>query len=467
MPIGARCLLLLGLLGFGVAAARAESTTARPVVDLVTGPIVGPTRVISLGGAYTALGYGIDNAVITPAAYAARTLWDTSWFEWDATFDDNLNILPQIRIFNGLGSTTSDLSSLTIGASAMAGELGFGGLVRVQEYSIGTSARLSQTLANYGACYALFEGQLLLGAAARTAIVELTDAHNAQNLAHFGGTGPELGVIVAPAELPVRVGVAARSGVQSRQDTGPESVLGLMLPRAIELPGELQVGLAYQLGARPLNRRWTNPLSRRRELQDAIIGRRLRRQREQARLELSASGLQPDAATDLALRLGFYEPRDPAFWQAEHARMAAENEELDALVAQAARNRRAALLALPRQFLLLSADLLVIAATRDGVGVDAFLGMPRDSGRKPSLGVRVGAEAEPIPNFMRLRAGSYLEPSRFETVSPRLHATFGTDVRLFSWNVFGLLDRFELRATAGLDVAARYRNFGFSLGVWH
>jgi hypothetical protein len=462
-----RGLLLLWLLGFGSAGARAQPPPSRPVVDLVTGPIVGPTRVISLGGAYTALGYGIDNAVITPAAYAARTLWDTGWFEWDATFDDNINLLPQIRIFSGLGSTTSDLSSLTVGASAMAGELGFGGLVRVQEYSIGTSARLAQTLANYGGCYALFDGQLLLGAAGRSAIVTLSDAHNAQTMARFAGTGPELGVIIAPAELPLRLGMAARTAVESRQDTGPANVLGLNLPRAIELPAEAQVGVAYQLGARPLNRRWINPLTRRHELQNAIIGRRLQRQREQARAELSRSGSQPDAATDLALRLGFYQPRDPDFWLAEHARMADEARELEALVAQAERNRRAALRALPRQFLLLSADLLLIAPTRDGVGVDAFLGMPRDSGRNSNLTMRVGAEAEPIPNFMRLRAGSYLEPSRFEAVSPRLHATLGTDIRLFTWDVFGLLERFELRATAGLDLAERYRNFGFSLGVWH
>jgi hypothetical protein len=79
----------------------------------------------------------------------------------------------------------------------------------------------------------------------------------------------------------------------------------------------------------------------------------------------------------------------------------------------------------------------------------------------------LGAEGEPIANWVQMRAGTYFEPSRFEGVGYRVHATFGTDVRLFSWNLFGLLDEFTLTVGAAADVAERYLNAGLGVGLWH
>jgi hypothetical protein len=83
------------------------------------------------------------------------------------------------------------------------------------------------------------------------------------------------------------------------------------------------------------------------------------------------------------------------------------------------------------------------------------------------LAFRIGAEGEPIPNQLRVRLGSYLEPARFTGVHPRLHATIGADLKLFSFDVFGLVNPFELRLTASLDIAESYRSVGISVGLWH
>ena len=66
-----------------------------------------------------------------------------------------------------------------------------------------------------------------------------------------------------------------------------------------------------------------------------------------------------------------------------------------------------------------------------------------------------------------MRAGSYFEPSRFEGVPYRVHGTIGTDIRLFSWDLFGLLDEFTLSLGGSADVAERYVNLGVGIGLWH
>jgi hypothetical protein len=52
-------------------------------------------------------------------------------------------------------------------------------------------------------------------------------------------------------------------------------------------------------------------------------------------------------------------------------------------------------------------------------------------------------------------------------VGYRVHGTLGADVRLFSWDFFGLIDEFTLRAGAAADVAERYLNAGVGIGLWH
>jgi hypothetical protein len=115
--------------------------------------------------------------------------------------------------------------------------------------------------------------------------------------------------------------------------------------------------------------------------------------------------------------------------------------------------------------LTLAADVVVTGATASGAGVEAF-GMHelQPSGRHTVVAVRGGAELECLPGRLRLRGGSYWEPGRFDGVGGRAHATFGLDLRVLAFQLFG-----ERRGRISLtgDVADRYRNLGFSVGFWH
>jgi hypothetical protein len=433
-------------------------------VDLVTGPIVGPNRVISLGGAYTALGYGIDNATITPAAYGARTLWDTRWFEFDVTVDYSPGALRRIDFLNTGKSTVqnSDFLFVTLGASVTLGELGLGGIVRTQNYRIGNYASVALILANYGACYSFLDGQLLVGVALRTATFTLSSLMGGDVLGEFTQSGPEAGAILAFADAPYRIGVAARTPLEAKNTRRVASELPFSAPTAVELPAEVQLGVAYQFGDRPLNLRWINPYDRARALRNAVLTRRLQRQNAQAALE---RGAQPTAAQG---PWWLAEPKEPAFWRAEGERIVDEEREVQQTIQRAEAEQAAAIRSLSRRYLLVSADLVFIGTIPHGIALESFLSQIRqDSGRHPSLTFRVGLEGEPIPSRFRLRVGSYLEPSRFDDVAPRLHGTLGGDVKLFAFDMFGLVSPFELRLTTTLDIAPRYRNFGVSVGIWH
>jgi hypothetical protein len=101
-----------------------------------------------------------------------------------------------------------------------------------------------------------------------------------------------------------------------------------------------------------------------------------------------------------------------------------------------------------------------------GFGMEAFAAkMLQRSGRTVSLTPRLGIESEVIKGWLRLRAGTYVEPSRFEETTPRWHGTGGVEVRLFAFHLGGHERRVSL-SLAG-DVAARYKNAGVSVGFWN
>jgi hypothetical protein len=115
--------------------------------------------------------------------------------------------------------------------------------------------------------------------------------------------------------------------------------------------------------------------------------------------------------------------------------------------------------------LLIAADVVVTGAVRDGHGLEAFARhrMQR-SGRHVVVSPRLGAELELIPGWLRVRAGTYWEPARFDAVSGRLHGTTGFDLRLFEVPVGRRVYRPHLSLV--IDAAPRYGNLGVSIGFW-
>lgn len=119
--------------------------------------------------------------------------------------------------------------------------------------------------------------------------------------------------------------------------------------------------------------------------------------------------------------------------------------------------------------LLIAAALTVTGPTKNGVGVESFFSQAVErSGRRTSWSPRLGVEGEPLADGLLLRAGTYLEPTRFDTSSPRAHATAGFDVHVpVAWSAFGLFDDdTTFRVGGALDSAERYFAWTASLGIW-
>ncbi|BDG05412.1 hypothetical protein [Anaeromyxobacter oryzae] len=114
-----------------------------------------------------------------------------------------------------------------------------------------------------------------------------------------------------------------------------------------------------------------------------------------------------------------------------------------------------------RRPVLVTAQVDVIGPVANAVGLESTLvdGAPAlASGRRPSLALRAGAEWEILPDWIRVRGGSYVEPSR-TGAAPRWHGTFGVEQRIPCWP-------WDVQLALGGDVASRYRNVALSLGWW-
>ena len=73
----------------------------------------------------------------------------------------------------------------------------------------------------------------------------------------------------------MRIGFAARLPVVS--DSSSKVVAGgLTLPHEIRMPWEIQAGMAWQIGARPLNRKWINTHDLEKRLRDEMLEQRAR-----------------------------------------------------------------------------------------------------------------------------------------------------------------------------------------------
>jgi len=114
---------------------------------------------------------------------------------------------------------------------------------------------------------------------------------------------------------------------------------------------------------------------------------------------------------------------------------------------------------------LVAGDIVFIASSENAVGVESVLAQKQQPvGTHDTISIRIGSELETIPRGLRLRAGSYYEPSFYDGVSGRTHLTGGFEVRLFHSTVLGDHD---WGITIGVDSARDYLNIIASLGFWY
>jgi hypothetical protein len=463
-------------ISLGAAAQPLENN--RFTLDLFQGPILAPIGVMGMAGAYAAYAEGLTGFVSNAAAPAVREPHSFRQFEWDVSGSVSLPIrLFRNDDFDNSGSRDYDYSNfvyITAGAQLQYGPFGFGLNAEFQRYSL-TSALGRTTNVTVGkyhvlAAWSLLRHQLVVGAGARLATFGL-DAPDVDLT--IAGAGPEVGFLIRPDWQSFRIGATFRAPVDGGalfgstvDKNGIERTGNLIVPEHVVLPWELQVGVAVQVGPRPLNPAWIDPSAHEAALEAQMRARRAARARERG-AELAAIA-DPAARAARARELDRVEAarleRDKL--DEERTRKALENE------------RRSRYWNWPREHLLFTADILFTGAVDHGVSIQGFLGQNDErtsnasivgsSGAKVAFSPRLGVETEPIPGWVHTRAGSYYEPSRF-TGRPvgRQHFTFGADVRTFSTTWFGLVSEVIYKLQASADFSPRYQSVSLGLGVWH
>lgn len=472
------CALSLAALALPQAASAQPLKDNRYAIDLFQGPILAPLRVTGIAGAYAAYAEGIAGMVANAAAPALREPFSANWLEADVAASISIPIeLFENNDFDNSGDIDLDYSNfvyLTFGGQIQAGDFGVGVNTELQRYLL-TDEGGAETAVVIGKYHflggvRLLGDSLVVGAGARAVTLGLSADKTNLTIA---GVAPEIGLLVRPDWASYRLGATFRWPVNGGRLLGDGVVLdehgvrrggGLVLPNEVVLPWELEVGLAVQVGPRPLNPAWIDPRAQERELRNAIARRRAEREARRAAELRAIDDPEERAARERAFAL-------------ERAREdAADARELAAGPAVLKRERRARYWNWPREHLLITAELLVTGAVANGVSLTRFLAQNQPepgsasavgtSGAHVSFSPRFGIETEPIPGRVHTRFGSYYEPSRSGRVG-RQHFTFGADIRVLSTSLWGLIPETAFTLQASMDFAPRYDSVSAGIGIWH
>jgi hypothetical protein len=436
-------------------------------------------HVTGVGGAYIASAEAVEGDAVNTAAPAVRNPYSTTWFDYDYTlglsfpgaftnsdFDnhgDSANLPPQ-------HASAGNYLDFNFGCTLQFGGLGVGGTGDVQQYSLTTPAPgrpgLTLQIGRFKAigAFGMFNGQLAVGGGARISTMDVLENGGA-TLVRMTGAAPEIGALLMPKGRPWRIGASARAAVTggsglfstenaTRDAQGVLRAGDFVLPSRVVMPWEVEVGLAYQVGPRPLNPGWENPRDQEAPLRERIEADRTARQRE---YEEQLGRLSPEGRTAARAEQDAVEKSLRAI---EDDHLAEESERLRKI-------RDARYANWPREKILLLASVLMTGPSSNAISVEGFLDQRAETvGRNPSFTPRLGLEGEPLLNRMVLRTGTYVEPSRYDGGTARQHFTFGGDVRLFPVDFWGFL-KVEWKLGVFVDVAPRYTNWGFGLGNWH
>lgn len=429
-----------------------------------------------VGGAYIASAEDTEGAAVNSAAPAVRDAYSTSWFDYDlgigisfpgafsnTDFDnhgDNAN-LPAGHASAGA------FTNVTLGGTLQFGALGVAATGDLQQFDVSGGSGASSLTLQIGrwkalGAYALLDGQLVVGGGARIITMQIQQAGTG-TLLTMTGVGPEVGGLLMPTGHPWRIGAAARGPTTGAtlgtgnvtEQNGVQSAGGLVLPDSITQPWEIEAGIAFQLGPRPINPGWENPHDQEAELRGEIERDRSKR----AVRDATALAVAPDPE-----RAGLAAQQAAA----ERAVRSIEDEHLSEESDRLRTIRKARYANWPREKILLLASVLMTGPSSNAVSIEGFLDQRVESvGQGPTYTPRLGLEGEPLIDRMLLRTGTYLEPSRYAGSHPRQHITFGADIHLFPLTFWGLLPAADWKLGLFVDLAPRYQNAGFAIGNWH
>ena len=353
---------------------------------------------------------------------------------------------------------------LNFGATLQFGGVGVAATGDLQQFDLQSASGLTMQVGLWKAlgAYGLFDGQLVIGAGARILTMQILQ-RGGPTLLTVSGAGPEVGALLMPTGSQWRAGGAARApvggGVSGSDNLTRQGdvvrAATFVLPSTVESPWEVDLGLAYQLGPRPLNPGWENPHE-----QESWMRQRIADQRAERALlqEAELSSMTP------AERLA----REPALNAEEARQRAIEDAELAREIKRLYDQRKARYANWPREKILLLASVLLTGASSQAVSLQGFLDQRVETvGKSVTVTPRLGMEGEPLRDRLTLRVGTYVEPSRYEAGTPRQHFTFGGDVRLFPIDFWGLVPQANWKIGFVIDLAPRYENYGLAIGTWH
>lgn len=460
-------------------------TTSDYAIDLFQGPVFAGSRVTGLGGAYVAIASDVDGMLQNPVAPAVRPFFSVTYFDYWLGFGLTFPSTFQNMDFFNSGAESRDGAKAPVEGFVFAtpaamlqfGAFGFGLNFEFQAYDLGNYTADGQdnklvvafNVAHAQMAYAFERGELVLGTGVRYLFMDVRTrvAGESRDIPLRSlGAGLELGALWRPPGEVFSFGAAYRTAIDTTPTLSDAAVFNdtgdvvfetdqaqFYLPTQAVLPWDLNIGVTAQIGVDPENEPWVSDrsLSQRQELRGRLrmLDREAYRDAELARAQT------PEARAEINARYDAMDRNDQA--EIDEAREAAYWE----IQRRLARARFG--------HVVVAASALISGSVDNAVGLESFLSQEVNrSGDSAVVSLRLGAEMGLIPNLLRVRSGTYLEPTRFETSLPRPHYTGGFDLRLAIWNVFGLWpDDYVWRLSVGVDVARDYSTFGVTIAGWY
>lgn len=467
----------------------APITTSDFALDVFTGPVLGGSRNTGLAGAYSAIAEGTDGNLVNPAAPAVRPYYSLDYFDYWLAFDFTLPVLSEMDFFN-TGELDPDQQSshsfafLTPAINLQFGTFGVGLTLEYQRIAVDAPTKSGELLTSVTTSHlqfanGFFEGQLVAGLGARAVNLRTSDRSCEgqavtcsvnelrvdESSFSSTGVGTEFGVLIKPNNHPFRVGASYRTAIKSTPTYSEEFLPNaegdlvitgeggsFYLPRRVELPWDVNLGFAYQFG-RPFNPTW-------RTAQDIA-------EKELLQLRLAAIELAEQRDTALA---NARDANERAAIEQRYAGQMERNATLANIALVKARKQQQRELAdWDRFYVLVSTSLTISGPVDSAVGIESYVNQKvARSGAKTTFAPHFALETEAIPDHLKLRTGCYFEPARSDGTTQRGHFTFGGDIRMGRFDVFGLWPADYLWALGTFaDVAPRYVTFGVSLIGWY
>lgn len=459
--------------------------TSQYAIDLYRGPVIGTSRMVGLAGAFVAIAEGVEGGLQNPAAVANRQAQWPDWYDYWLAF--SFTYPTKAGDFYNSGAALKEQDGVAAksfffvpGFSFQMWQGGLGLTIDTQVTTVTvangagerSTVRLGFPAYHVQAGYGFLDGQLIVGGGLRLLQERIKLGSQALGGGEVRyralGVGGEVGVMIKRHAKRWRVGAALypklttnlRQGGASRTPDGDLTLDGIFLPEKGVDPWRGSVGFSWQFGPRPPNPRWVEveelagaDLAHIDERMQAVKARR-EREIEQARLE---GGHDEEARID--------EIRSHHQRVLAHLKKARKNLTYAAWKVLRERYRNE----WPRRYLLLSAELSFAGRVSQGVGIESFAAQRvQRSGQNIGYSPRIGIEGEVWPKRMKMRTGAYLEPTRFRDVDARLHWTFGMDIRVLHWDVFGLWPEDYLwDIKVAFDLSEQYSAFSFGIGGFY